>query len=82
MMTMTMMLVVMMMMMMREVEGGKDWRNMTGGRQCNLTHRSNQNTIDRCDDEYDGDDDHDHDHDDGEEDYDCVRDAELAQKAA
>ena len=76
-----------MMMMMREVEGGKDWRIMTGGRQCNLTHRSNQNTIDRCDDDdYHGDDDdnldddhgHDHDHDHGEEKYDCVRNAELA----
>ena len=75
-----MMLLVVVVMMMREVKGGKDWRIMTGGRQCNLTHRSNQNTIDRCDDHHHGGDDDDH--DDGEEDYDCVRDAELAQKAA
>ena len=69
----TMMLVVMMMMMMmREVEGGKDWRIMTRGRQCNLTHRSNQNTIDRCDDHHRGGDGDHHDRDYGEEDFDCV----------
>ena len=51
---------VMVMMMM--MKGGKYWMVMTRGRQCNLTHRSNQITIDRCgddeDDALDDDDDH------------------------
>ena len=55
--------------MMMKLKGGKDWMVMTKGRQCNLTHWSNQNTIDRCDNDDDDHDDHDHDDDDNDQSF-------------